>query len=189
MRISSTRFTVSAIDCVYTYKRQDYRLNEIVRASAYCVAFADVIDRKSLSRTARVSHTPGSRFSWYYFISDSSIVVHNNIESASMYKRDVFSTRRSYAFVGTTQHNNIGTPISTHENRRYTRVVHNLYRYYIMYVYTRATPFWRATHSRDDDGHAAPAGSYARIIFYNFICCYYYYLLLSDLMAGARQKY
>lgn len=43
--------------------RQGRRSNEIVRAPAYCAAFADVIDRKSLSRTARVSHMPGSRFS------------------------------------------------------------------------------------------------------------------------------
>lgn len=46
------------------------------------------------------------------------------------------------------------TSIGAHENRRYTRVLQNLYSYYIMYVYTRAKPFWRATHSRDDDGHA-----------------------------------
>lgn len=39
-----------------------------------------------------------------------------------------------------------------------------------MYVRTRATPFWRATHSRDDDAATdTPAGSYARIIFYTLL--------------------
>jgi len=151
------------------------------------MAFADVIDRKSLSRTARVSHMPVLMI-LFYFISDSSIVVHNNnIESASINVTYLAHDDRTRLWAQRNIIILLYTSISTHENRRYTRVVHNLYRYYIMYVYTRAKPFWRATHSRDDDAATdTPAGSYARIIFYMY---YYYYLLLSDLMTGALQKY
>lgn len=179
--LSAHKFDTFQRSAVYTY-RQGCRLNEIVRTSACCMAFADVIDRKSLLRTARVSHMPGSRFSWYYFISDSSIVVHNNIESASINVTYLAHDDRTRLWVQRNVIILLYTSISTHENRRYTRVVHNLYMYYIMYVYTRATPFWRATHSR----RRTRRPGRTRVFYF---ICYYYYLLLSDLMTGARQKY